>query len=88
MQDFSPEDQYQLSRVQMIANKKALEAQRAQQELDRLVLDLEHKYAILATVPVAEPGPTAAQGFSQIRKSNGKGDAQLIPAVSGGGHSD
>ena len=88
MQDFSPEDQYQLSKVQMIANKKALEAQRAQQELDRLVLDLEHKYAILAAVPIAEPDPTASQGFSQLRKSNGKGDAQLIPAVSGGGHSD
>ncbi len=88
MQDFSPEDQYQLSRVQMIANKKALEAQRAQQELDRLVLDLEHKYAILAAERVAAPGPATAQGLSQIRKSNGKGDAELIPSASGGGHSD
>ena len=88
MQDFSQEDQYQLSRVQMIANKKALEAQRAQQELDRLVLDLEHKYALLAAGEIAAADSATAQGLSQIRKSNGKGVAELIPAASGGGHSD
>ena len=88
MQDFSQEDQYQLSRVQMIANKKALEAQRAQQELDRLVLDLEHKYALLAAERATEPGPATAQGLSQARKSNGRGLTELIPAASGGEHSD
>ena len=88
MQDFSPEDQYHLSKVQMIANKKALEAQRAQQELDRVVLDLEHKYALLAAERAAAPGPATAQGLSQIRKSNGKGDTDLIPAASGGEHSN
>ena len=83
MQDFSPEDQYQLRRVQMIANKKALEAQRAQQELDRLVLDLEHKYAMLAAGRTVEAGSGIVQELSQTRKSNGKGEAELIPSGSG-----
>ena len=88
MQDFSPEDQYQLRRVQMIANKKALEAQRTQQELDRLVLDLEHKYAMLAAGRTVEAGSAIVQELSQTRKSNGKGEAELIPAASGSGLSN
>lgn len=81
MQDFSPEDQYQLRRIQMIANKKALEAQRAQQELDRLVLDLEHKYAMLAAGRTAQVTPLI-DGLSQTRRSNGKGEPELIPVAS------
>ena len=88
MQDFSPEDQYQLRRIQMIANKKTLEAQRAQQELDRLVLDLEHKYASLAAGRTVEAGSAIVRELSQARKSNGKGEAELIPAASGSGVSN
>ena len=88
MQDFSPEDQYQLRRVQMIANKKTLEAQRAQQELDRLVLDLEHKYASLAAGRTVEAGSAIVRELSQARKSNGKGETELIPAASGSGVSN
>ena len=88
MQDFSPEDQYQLRRVQMIANKKALEAQRAQQELDRLVLDLEHKYATLAAGRTVEADSAIVRELSQARKSNGKGETELIPTASGNGLSN
>ncbi len=88
MQDFSPEDQYQLRRIQMISNKKALEAQRAQQELDRLVLDLEHKYASLAAGRTVDAGSAIVRELSQARKSNGKGETELIPAASGSGVSN
>ena len=44
MEEISPDDRYLLRRAQMDADKKALDSQRSQQELERTVLDLEHKY--------------------------------------------
>ena len=43
MNELDSNDRYHLKKVQMDVDRKNLEAQRAQQELDRLILDLEHK---------------------------------------------
>ena len=50
MQDvnLSSEDFYQLRKSQMDADKRVLDAQKAQQELERLLLELERKYGLLA----------------------------------------
>ena len=78
MQDFSPEDQYQLRRTQMIANKKALESQRAQQELDRLELDLDHKYRVLSTEMRLEASMRSSLENDESGKRNGKGNHVMV----------
>ena len=47
MNELDSNDRYHLKKVQMDVDRKNLEAQRAQQELDRLILDLEHKYELI-----------------------------------------
>ena len=44
MEEISADDRYLLRKAQIDADKKALDSQRSQQELERTVLDLEHKY--------------------------------------------
>ena len=48
MLNLTPEDLYQLRKMQMDTEKKALELQKSQQDFDRFVLDLEHKHGLLA----------------------------------------
>lgn len=78
MQNFSPEDQYQLRKMQMIASKKALEAQRAQQELDRLELDLDHKYKMLSTDIDLAISIRSSLENDDLGKRNGKGNPVMI----------
>ena len=78
MPDLSPEDRYLLRKAQMDADKKVLEAQKVQQELDRLVLELQHKYGLLAAGQTIDPRTAAIEGVSAARKSNGKGPTQEL----------
>ena len=78
MQDLSPEDFYQLRKSQMDADKRALEAQRAQQELERLVLELEHKYGLLAEGKSLDPRTAAIRGGPSARRGNGKESVEAL----------
>ena len=81
MPDLSPEDRYQLRKAQMDADKRALEAQKAQQELERLVLELEHQYDLLTAERTIDPRTAIVRGVFSAHKSNGKGIAELLPAA-------
>ena len=72
MSELHSEDSYQLRKAQMDADRKALEARKAQQELERLVLELEHKYDLIADGRTIDPRTATIQGTPSIRKSNGK----------------
>ena len=48
MQNLTSHEQYQLRKAQMDVEKKALETERAKQELQRLTLELEYKYNVLS----------------------------------------
>lgn len=78
MQDLIPEDVYQLRKSQMDADKKALEAQRAQQELERLVLELEHKYNLLAEGKSLDPRTAVVHGGTSPRRGNGKESVEAL----------
>ena len=78
MSDFSPEDRYQLRKAQMDADKKSLEAQKAQQDLERLVLELEHRYGLLAEEKSIDPRTTTVQGTSPARRGNGKDTVEAL----------
>ena len=81
MLDLSPEDRYQLRKAQMDADKRALEAQKAQQELERLTLELEHRYGLLAEGRSIDPRTATIQGSSPARRSNGKESPEALIAV-------
>ena len=81
MLDISPGDRYQLRKAQMDADKKALEAQKAQQDLERLVLELEHRYDLLAEGGTIDPRSATIQGGFTARKVNGKGPAEALAAT-------
>ena len=72
MSELHSEDSYQLRKAQMDADKKGLEARKAQQELERLVLELEHKYGLIADGRTIDPRTATIQGTPNTRKSNGK----------------
>ena len=73
MPNLSPDDHYQLRKAQNLADKKALEAQRAQGELERLVLELEHKYELMNTGQFVDPRSAAIQ--TPAPKGDGNGNS-------------
>ena len=86
MLELKPEDLYQLRKMQMDTEKRALELQKSQQDLDRFLLDLEHKHGLIAegktidakTATIREPGPNPNS------KGNGTGHPkELISATAG-----
>ncbi len=78
MPDLSPEDRYLLRKAQMDADRKVLETQKVQQELDRLVLNLEYKYGLLATGQTIDPRTALIEANPAARKGNGKGSTQEL----------
>jgi len=81
MPDLNPDDRYQLRKAQMDADRKALEAQKAQQELERLVLELEHRYELMDDGKTIDPRTATILGGGSIRKSNGKGTLEELEAA-------
>ena len=81
MQDLSPEDRYQLRKAQMDSDKKNLEAQRSQQELGRLLLELEHKYGLLGMGRTIDPRTAAIEGPPLLPKGNGREPTLALEAA-------
>ena len=84
MLELKPEDLYQLRKMQMDTEKRVLELQKSQQDLDRFLLDLEHKHGLIAegktidakSATIREPAPNPNSN------GNGKGDTkELISAT-------
>ena len=76
--EIEAEDRYQLRKVQMDADRRALEAKKAQQELDRLALELEHKYGLIADGRTIDPRTATIQGTSTVRRGNGKESQEAL----------
>ena len=83
MSDLSGEDRYQLRKLQMDVDKKSLEIQKAQQELDRLILEMEHKYGLLGEDSTIDPqsGNITSSAPPQARNGKGRPEALLVTAV-------
>lgn len=83
MHDLNPEDRYLLRKAQMDADKKDLESQKAHQDLERLVLEIEYRTGIIAGGGSLDPRTGVIQGTTLSRKNNGKeSSAALIPTIS------
>jgi hypothetical protein len=62
----------------MDADKKALESRKSQQELERLVLEMEHKYGLIADGRTIDPKTATIQGTAPTRRNNGKESQETL----------
>ena len=76
MSELNPEDSYQLRKLQMDVDKRSLELQKAQQELERSLLDMEHKYGLIGGSTTIDPRSATIEEHPAARSSNGKGQAE------------
>jgi hypothetical protein len=72
----------QLRKLQMDVDKKELEVQKAKQELDRFILELEHKHNLMGLEQVIDPRTGTITGA--VPASNGKGRAEAVSATEKG----
>jgi hypothetical protein len=71
MAELNPQDRYQLRKLQLEVDKKDLETQKARQELERFMLELEHKYGLMDQANSIDP--RVAEIRSPVAGRNGKG---------------
>ncbi|MDA1129786.1 MAG: hypothetical protein O2913_14000 [Chloroflexi bacterium] len=76
MPELTPEDLYQLKKMQMDTEKKALELQKSQQDLNRFVLDLEHKHGLLAAGRNLDINAVSIKETVSASSHNGNGKGQ------------
>ena len=73
MKELTPEDRYHLLKSQMDADKKMLESRKAQQDLERILLELEYKYGLISEGGKIDPrsGSVSTEPINNV-KNNGK----------------
>ena len=82
MRELHSDDSYLLRKAQMDLNRKTLEAKKAEQELDRLILDLEHRYGLLGTGDSIDPETGAIRtNATTDARTNGKGTLPALEAT-------
>jgi hypothetical protein len=78
MVELSPEERYQLRKLQMDIDKRSLELQKAQQDLDRFVLELEHKYGLIGEEKTIDARTGTIKKPLPAPNSNGKGRTETV----------
>ena len=78
MVELSPEERYQLRKLQMDIDKRSLELQKAQQDLDRFILELEHKYGLIGEDKIIDARTAAIKKPVPALNSNGKGRTETM----------
>jgi hypothetical protein len=81
MSELTSDDSYQLRKAQMDADKRALEARKSQQELERLVLEMEHKYGLIAYGRTIDPKTATIQGTTPTHRGNGKESQEALEST-------
>ena len=77
MAELDPTERYQLRKLQMDVDKKELEVQKAQQDLDRFVLELEHKYGLMDQETAIDPRSGTIE--APLPSHNGKSQTAELP---------
>jgi hypothetical protein len=81
MVELNPEERYRLRKLQMDIDKRGLELQKAQQDLARFVLELEHKYGLIGEEKAIDPRTATIKKPLPAPNSNGKGHAETLPTT-------
>tara|TARA_B100000749_G_C18150544_1_gene351604 strand:- start:273 stop:530 length:258 start_codon:yes stop_codon:yes gene_type:complete len=84
--ELSPEDKYLLFKAQMDADRKALDAQKASHEVQRLSLEMEYRYGLLAEGSTIDPRTATTRNSIGTRNLNGRVTTDtLLMAINGSG---
>ena len=78
MSELNPEDLYLLRKLRMDVDKRNLELQKAQQELARSALELEHKYGLIGGPKAIDPQTGIVNEAPSMRSRNGKGQPEEL----------
>ena len=78
MAELNPEKRYQLRKRQMDVDKRGLELQKTQQDSDRFVLELEHKYGLIGEEKTIDPRTATIKKPLPAPNSNGKGSSETL----------
>jgi hypothetical protein len=78
MAELNPEERYQLRKLQMDIDKRGLELQKAQQDSDRFVLELEHKYGLIGEEEIIDPRTATIKKPLPVPNSNGKRRSETL----------
>jgi hypothetical protein len=83
MNELNSEDRYQVRKLQMDVDKKALEVQKAQQDLERFLLEMEHKYGLLDQEASIDPKTGTIKDAVSSRNGKARTEALLTPGLGG-----
>ena len=78
MAELNPEKRYQLRKRQMDVDKRGLELQKTQQDSDRFVLELEHKYGLIGEEKTIDPRTATIKKPLSTPNSSGKGRSETL----------
>ena len=78
MSELNPEDSYQIRKLQMDVDKRSLELQKAQQELERSLLEMEHKYGLIGGPTTIDPRSATIKEPPAAHSSNGEGQVEEL----------
>ena len=77
MAELNPEERYQLRKLQMDVDKKGLDLQKVEQDLDRFVLELENKYDLMDQEKAIDPRTATIKVHLPARNGKGRTEALL-----------
>jgi len=78
MLELSPDDRYQLRKMQLDVDKRGLDLQKAKQDLERMVLELEYKYGLIAEAKTIDSKTATVKEAVPGRNGNGHGDSEML----------
>ena len=78
MSELNPEDSYQIRKLQMDVDKRSLDLQKAQQELERSLLEMEHKYGLIGGPTTIDPRSATIKEPPAAHSSNGEGQVEEL----------
>ena len=78
MSELNTEDSYQIRKLQMDVDKRSLELQKAQQELERSLLEMEHKYGLIGGPTTIDPRSATIKEPPAAHSSNGEGQVEEL----------
>jgi hypothetical protein len=81
MTELNAEDRYQVRKLQMDVDKRSLDVQKAQQDLDRFLLEMGHKYGILDRGTSIDPKTGTIKAAVPARNGEARTGALQIPEL-------
>ena len=77
--DITPEDRYQILKAKMDKDRKEIDAQKANQEMERVILEMEHKYGLMAEHKTIDPRTASIRAYSKSKNgSTEENNAEMI----------